>query len=109
MIAKNENGKRVDMMHQSAVSARRRCKHEIQPCAQQLVGSQVCSGHMAAQITSDDAELEFARIWRPIPKVMFSRTLNSTLLARSLDLCLIRVPDLQLTRGLPALLAHPLS
>ena len=26
---------------------------------------------------SGGAELEFARIWRPIPKVVFSRTLNS--------------------------------
>ena len=26
---------------------------------------------------SGEAELEFARIWRPIPKVVFSRTLNS--------------------------------
>src|SRR4051794_38666653 len=31
----------------------------------------------AEQTMSDDAELEFARIWRPIPKVVFSRTLNS--------------------------------
>jgi dihydrofolate reductase len=31
----------------------------------------------AEQIMSGHAELEFARIWRPIPKVVFSRTLNS--------------------------------
>jgi dihydrofolate reductase len=31
----------------------------------------------AEQIMTGDAELEFARIWRPIPKVVFSRTLNS--------------------------------
>lgn len=31
----------------------------------------------AEQTMSDEAELEFARIWRPIPKVVFSRTLNS--------------------------------
>jgi dihydrofolate reductase len=31
----------------------------------------------AEQTMSDDADLEFARIWRPIPKVVFSRTLNS--------------------------------
>jgi dihydrofolate reductase len=31
----------------------------------------------AEQTMSGDAELEFARIWRPIPKVVFSRTLNS--------------------------------
>jgi dihydrofolate reductase len=29
------------------------------------------------QTISGEAELEFARIWRPIPKVVFSRTLNS--------------------------------
>jgi hypothetical protein len=31
----------------------------------------------AEQTMSDEAEREFARIWRPIPKVMFSRTLDS--------------------------------
>ncbi|MFE3445858.1 dihydrofolate reductase family protein [Nocardia sp. NPDC059180] len=31
----------------------------------------------AEQTMSDEAELEFARIWRPIPKVVFSRTLES--------------------------------
>jgi dihydrofolate reductase len=31
----------------------------------------------AEQTMSDEAELEFARIWRPIPKVVFSRTLDS--------------------------------
>jgi dihydrofolate reductase len=31
----------------------------------------------AEQTMSGDAELEFARIWRPIPKVVFSRRLNS--------------------------------
>lgn len=31
----------------------------------------------AAQTMSGAAELEFARIWRPIPKVVFSRTLTS--------------------------------
>lgn len=31
----------------------------------------------AEQTMFDEAELEFARIWRPIPKVVFSRTLNS--------------------------------
>jgi dihydrofolate reductase len=31
----------------------------------------------AERTLSDDAELEFARIWRPIPKVVYSRTLNS--------------------------------
>ncbi|PXW28872.1 UNVERIFIED_CONTAM: dihydrofolate reductase [Williamsia faeni] len=31
----------------------------------------------AEQTMSDEAELEFARIWRPIPKVVFSRTLKS--------------------------------
>jgi dihydrofolate reductase len=31
----------------------------------------------AEQTMSDEADLEFARIWRPIPKVVFSRTLNS--------------------------------
>jgi dihydrofolate reductase len=31
----------------------------------------------AEQTMSGAAELEFARIWRPIPKVVFSRTLNS--------------------------------
>lgn len=31
----------------------------------------------AEQIMSGAAELEFARIWRPIPKVVFSRTLTS--------------------------------
>ena len=31
----------------------------------------------AEQTMSGEAELEFARIWRPIPKVVFSRTLNS--------------------------------
>src|SRR5215207_3737873 len=30
----------------------------------------------AEQTMSGEAELEFARIWRPIPKVVFSRTLN---------------------------------
>ena len=30
----------------------------------------------AEQTMSDEAELEFARLWRPIPKVVFSRTLN---------------------------------
>ena len=29
------------------------------------------------QTMSGAAELEFARIWRPIPKVVFSRTLDS--------------------------------
>ena len=31
----------------------------------------------AEQTMSDEAELEFARIWRPIPKVVFSGTLSS--------------------------------
>jgi dihydrofolate reductase len=31
----------------------------------------------AEQTMSDEAELEFARLWRPIPKVVFSRTLSS--------------------------------
>jgi dihydrofolate reductase len=31
----------------------------------------------AEQTMSGDAELEFGRIWRPIPKVVFSRTLNT--------------------------------
>jgi dihydrofolate reductase len=31
----------------------------------------------AEQTMSGEAELEFARIWRPIPKVVFSRTLDS--------------------------------
>ncbi|MGV9836463.1 dihydrofolate reductase family protein [Nocardia niigatensis] len=31
----------------------------------------------AEQTMSDETDLEFARIWRPIPKVVFSRTLNS--------------------------------
>ena len=31
----------------------------------------------AEQTMSGEAELEFGRIWRPIPKVVFSRTLNS--------------------------------
>ena len=31
----------------------------------------------AEQTMPGEAELEFARIWRPIPKVVFSRTLNS--------------------------------
>ena len=31
----------------------------------------------AEQTMSGEAELEFARIWRPIPKVVFARTLNS--------------------------------
>ena len=31
----------------------------------------------AEQTMSGEVELEFARIWRPIPKVVFSRTLNS--------------------------------
>jgi dihydrofolate reductase len=31
----------------------------------------------AEQTMSDEADLEFARIWRPIPKVVFSRTLHS--------------------------------
>jgi dihydrofolate reductase len=31
----------------------------------------------AEQTMSDEAELEFARTWRPIPKVVFSRTLDS--------------------------------
>jgi dihydrofolate reductase len=31
----------------------------------------------AEQTMSGETELEFARIWRPIPKVVFSRTLNS--------------------------------
>jgi len=31
----------------------------------------------AEQTMSDEAELEFAGIWRPIPKVMFPRTLDS--------------------------------
>jgi dihydrofolate reductase len=31
----------------------------------------------AEQTMAGEAELEFARIWRPIPKVVFSRTLNS--------------------------------
>ena len=31
----------------------------------------------AEQTMSDKADLEFARIWRPIPKVVFSRTLDS--------------------------------
>jgi dihydrofolate reductase len=31
----------------------------------------------AEQTMSGDAELEFARIWRPIPKVVFSRTLSA--------------------------------
>lgn len=31
----------------------------------------------AEQTMSGEAELEFARIWRPIPKVVFSRTLTS--------------------------------
>jgi hypothetical protein len=31
----------------------------------------------AEQTMSGEAELEFARIWRQIPKVVFSRTLNS--------------------------------
>jgi dihydrofolate reductase len=31
----------------------------------------------AEQTMSDEAELEFARIWRSIPKLVFSRTLNS--------------------------------
>ena len=31
----------------------------------------------AEQTMSGAAELEFARIWRPIPKVVFSRTLDS--------------------------------
>ena len=30
----------------------------------------------AEQTMSGEAELEFARIWRPIPKVVFSRTLG---------------------------------
>jgi dihydrofolate reductase len=33
----------------------------------------------AEQTMSDEAELEFARIWRAIPKVVFSRTLNAVL------------------------------
>lgn len=33
----------------------------------------------AEQTMSDEAELEFARIWRPIPKVVFSRTLDSVM------------------------------
>jgi dihydrofolate reductase len=31
----------------------------------------------AEQTMSDDADLEFAQIWRPIQKLVFSRTLNS--------------------------------
>ncbi|WP_067825304.1 dihydrofolate reductase family protein [Nocardia inohanensis] len=31
----------------------------------------------AEQTMSDEADLEFAKIWRPIPKVVFSRTLES--------------------------------
>ncbi|EME58811.1 dihydrofolate reductase family protein [Amycolatopsis decaplanina] len=31
----------------------------------------------AEQTMSDEAQLEFARLWRPIPKVVFSRTLTS--------------------------------
>lgn len=31
----------------------------------------------AEQTMSDKADLEFARLWRPIPKIVFSRTLNS--------------------------------
>ncbi|WP_308166700.1 hypothetical protein [Nocardia albiluteola] len=31
----------------------------------------------AEQTMSDEDELEFARIWRPIPKVVFSRTLTA--------------------------------
>ena len=31
----------------------------------------------AEQTMFGEAELDFARIWRPIPKVVFSRTLNS--------------------------------
>lgn len=31
----------------------------------------------AEQTMSGEAQLEFARIWRPIPKVVFSRTLNA--------------------------------
>lgn len=31
----------------------------------------------AEQTMTDEADLEFARIWRPIPKVVFSRTLTS--------------------------------
>lgn len=31
----------------------------------------------AEQTMSGDAQLEFARIWRPIPKVVFSRTLSA--------------------------------
>ena len=31
-----------------------------------------------------EAELEFDRIWRPIPKVVFSRTLNSVAGQRAL-------------------------
>jgi hypothetical protein len=31
----------------------------------------------AEQTMSDEADLEFARIWRPIPKVVFSRILDS--------------------------------
>jgi dihydrofolate reductase len=31
----------------------------------------------AEQTMSDDADLQFARIWRPIPKIVFSRTLTS--------------------------------
>jgi dihydrofolate reductase len=31
----------------------------------------------AEQTMSDEADLEFARIWRPIPKMVFSRTLDT--------------------------------
>jgi hypothetical protein len=31
----------------------------------------------AEQTITDEAELEFARLWKPIPKVVFSRTLTS--------------------------------
>ena len=46
-------------------------------CADAAYTRRCWCGEPAEQTMSGEAELEFARIWRPIPKVVFSRTLNS--------------------------------
>jgi dihydrofolate reductase len=54
---------------------------QTRPIAAHLLGRRLYEEMLVwetAELTmSDDAELEFARIWRPIPKVVFSRTLTS--------------------------------
>src|SRR5690242_3898807 len=46
-------------------------------CANAALYQAMLVWETAEQTISDEAELEFAGIWRPIPKVMFPRTLDS--------------------------------